>query len=297
VFRYLHRTLWQNHTSDNALVLNTLILFRALDERHFENELLALALDSVKNSLQVGVPASLEAVVPATVERVSGLELKVGLTLVGPEARGRDISNVVNKVCVNRANGQREAHFLECGRGRVEVVSLLVGDTAEVVLQLGRAVGEPVALFSRDVTTPVADLNISLKKGAMCERLGELVAHADLLLSACGKLAVGAVCECSALLLGVFLAVCVQVGGEHGGIRDIGGWELELGLLLEGCVRARYVGGELVQDILLVVLQDLRGNRLESGEEEVGDREGDLLVGGQWCRKGDFVVFGRALVC
>jgi hypothetical protein len=52
-----------------------------------------------------------------------------------------------------------------------------------------------------------------------------------------------------------------------------------------------------VQDILLVVLQDLRGNRLESGEEEVGDREGDLLVGGQWCRKGDFVVFGRALVC
>lgn len=254
MFQYLHRTLWQNHTSDHALVFNTLVLLRALDERHLENKLLALVLDSVKNCLQVGVPASLEAVVPATVQRVSGLQLEVGFTLVGPEARSGNVPNVVNKVCVNRANSKWEAHLLERGRRRVEVVGLLVGDTAEVVLQLGRTVGEPVALLSRDVTTPVADLNISLKKCAVCERLGELIAHADFLLSACGQLAVRAVCECSALLLGVFLAVCVEVCGEHGGIRDIGGRELELGLLLERRVRARYVGGELVQDILLVVL-------------------------------------------
>lgn len=50
-------------------------------------------------------------------------------------------------------------------------------------------------------------------------------------------------------------------------------------------------------DILLVVLLDQCGNRLEGGEDEVGDRKSDLLLGGQRCRKRDLVVFGRALNC
>jgi hypothetical protein len=249
----------------------------------------------MKHSLQIGVPTRLEAVVPAAVQGISGLKLEIGFALVSPEARGRNVSNVVNEVCVNRANGEREAHLLERNRGWVEVVCLLVGDTAEMVLELGRTVGEPVALLSCDVAAPVADFNVSLKKRSMCEGLGELVAHADFLLGTRRKLAVRTVCECSALLLGIFLAIRVQLGGEHSSIGDISGRELKLGLLLKRGVCAWRVSREPVQEILLVVLLDLRGNRLKGGEEEVGDRESDLLVGRQWCRKCDLVVFGRAL--
>jgi hypothetical protein len=174
---------------------------------------------------------------------------------------------------------------------------LLEGDTAEVVLELGGTVGEPVTLLSRDVAAPMADFDIPLKKRGMCEGLGELVAHANFFLSARGQLAVWSVSESIALLLRVLLALSVQVGGKNSSIRDIGCRELELGLLLKGRVCARRVGRELVQDVLLVILLDLGRERLEGGENEVGNREGELLFGGQRCREVDLVVLGRALTC
>jgi len=52
-----------------------------------------------------------------------------------------------------------------------------------------------------------------------------------------------------------------------------------------------------VQDVLLVVLLNLGREGLEGGEDEVGDREGELLFGGQCCWEVDLVVLGRALTC
>lgn len=279
--RSLHCAFRQDHTGDNALVLDTLGLTWALEERHLQDELLRLALDGVEDGLQIGVPTGLEAVVPATVHRISGLELEVRLTLISPEARCRDVSDIVDKVGVHRAHGEREAHLLQGRRGRVEVLRLLESDTAEVVLELRGTVGEPVTLLSRNVAAPMADFDIPLKKRGMCEGLGELVANADFLLSARGQLAVWSVSESIALLLRILLTLRVELSRKNSSVRDIGRRELELGLLLEGCVCARRVGGELVQDVLLVVLLDLGGERLEGREEEVGDREGELLFGGE----------------
>ena len=166
-----------------------------------------------------------------------------------------------------------------------------------MVLELGGTVGEPVTLLSRDVAAPVADFDIPLKKRGMCEGLGELVAHADFFLSTRRKLTVWTVSEGIALLLRVLLALSVELSGKNSSVRDIGCRELELGLLLQGCVCARRVGGELVQDVLLVVLLDLGREGLEGGENKVGDREGELLLGGQRCREVDLVVLGRASVC
>lgn len=276
----LHCAFGQDHTSDNALVLDALVLARTLEERHLQDELLGLALDSVENSLEVGVPASLEAVVPATVQRVSGLQLEVCLAVVGPEARSRNVSDVVNEVGVNRSNAEREAHFLQSGRRRVEVVCLLVGNTTEVVLELRSTVGKPVTLLGCDIAAPVADLNVPLQKCGMCDRFGVLVAYADLLLGACRKLAVRTIGESGSLLLRVFLAIRVQVRRKNGSIRNVGCGKLKLGLLLKSGVCARSVGGKLVQNILLVVLLNLRRKRLKGGENEIRDREGELFLGG-----------------
>lgn len=98
---YLHGTLGQNHAGDNAFIFNTLGLTRALKERNLQDKLFRLPLHSAEHSLEVGIPASLEAVIPATVQRVSGLKLKVCFALVGPEARGRNVSDIVNEVCVD----------------------------------------------------------------------------------------------------------------------------------------------------------------------------------------------------
>ena len=166
-----------------------------------------------------------------------------------------------------------------------------------MVLELGGTVGEPVTLLSRDVAAPVADFDIPFKKRGMCEGLGELVAHADFFLSTRGKLAVWSISECIALLLRVLFALGVEVSRKNSSVRDIGRRELELGLLLEGRVCTRRVGGELVQDVLLVVLLDVGREGLEGGEDKVGDREGELLFGGQRCREVDLVVLGRALAC
>lgn len=112
----------------------------------------------------------------------------------------------------------------------------------------------------------------------MGQWFGELVAHADFLHSTCLALIVRPICEGSSLLLRVILAFGVQRSGQRHCIRHIGGWQLELRLLLECRVGARCIGGEREQDILLVVLLDLRRERLECGKDEVGDGEGLLLL-------------------
>lgn len=132
-------------------------------------------------------------------------------------------------------------------------------------------------LLSRDISAPVADLDISLQQFGVGQRLSELVAHADLLGGSCLALAIWTVRESGSLLLRILLAVCVQRGWHGDDIWDIDRRQLELRLLLECGVGAWSICGELVQDILLVVLLDLGGEGLEGGEDVVGDGEGELL--------------------
>ena len=148
---------------------------------------------------------------------------------------------------------------------------MLVLHAREVVLQGRCTVGQPVTLLSRNVTAPVRHLNIALQQPAVRERAGELVANADFLHSTCGDLAIRTVCEACPLLLRINLPLGVELGGEHGRVWDVGCGELELGLLLEGRVGGGGVRGKGVEDVLLVVLGDLCGERLEGGEDEVGD--------------------------
>lgn len=64
-----------------------------------------------------------------------------------------------------------------------------------MVGEAGAAVGEPVALFGRQVAAPVADFDVALQPGGVDDGFGEFVAHVDGLLGAGGDGAVGAVGE------------------------------------------------------------------------------------------------------
>jgi hypothetical protein len=117
----------------------------------------------------------------------------------------------------------------------------------------------------------VGNLDISFQQLGVAERFGELIAHADLLNCSRFDVGVWAVREGRALLLWIFLALSVEGLWEGCVVWNVGRWELQLGLLLEGCVGAWDVGGEGVLDVLLVVLLDLRGERCEGREDEVSD--------------------------
>ena len=74
----------------------------------------------------------------------------------------------------------------------------------------------------------------------------------------------------------------------------VGGGHLELGLLLHGLVGRVGVGVESNLDILLIGLVDGGRQRAKGGQDRVGDRQGELLLGGQGGGELDAVVFNRA---
>ena len=111
----------------------------------------------------------------------------------------------------------------------------------KLVLELGGAVGQPVALLERDVAAPVRDLDVALQAGAVHDGLGELIADADGLDSTGGELAVGPVGEGGALALGVLLAVGVLRGGQG---RRHRGRRLWGSLSFVFCFRVVYALGE-----------------------------------------------------
>lgn len=119
-----------------------------------------------------------------------------------------------------------------------------------------------------------------------------LIPHADVFNCARGDGVEGAVGEGTALA-GWVLAFGGWFEGRE--IRDVGGWEFDLGLLFGGFVGGGRVGGEGVLDVLLLGLVDCGGKGMECGEDVVGDSEGDF---GGWCerrREMDQDVFGWAM--
>lgn len=70
---------------------------------------------------------------------------------------------------------------------------------------------------------------------------------------------------------GVFGVFGEAVRGELGVVWDVGGGEFELGFLLERGVGGGNEGAEGVLEILLVILVDGGGERLQGGEDGVRD--------------------------
>lgn len=98
------------------------------------------------------------------------------------------------------------------------------------------AVLEPVPLLGREVAAPVADLDVALQQADVQERMRVLVTHADILYRSSGNGVEGPVGE-GAALAGWVLAFGRRLEGCEVG--DVGGWELDFGLLLGGFVGGR----------------------------------------------------------
>lgn len=255
----VHGALGQDHSRDHALVLDTLRLLRAFEEGHAHDESITSTLDPAEVVGQVAVPANLVAVLPSTEQRVSRLQLQIGLPKVGAESRCRDVADLIDKVWVCRSHRQWEAELLERRRCWIVVRRLLVRHTAEVVLERRSAVVQPVSLLERDVAAPVGDFDVTLQQRGVGQRLVELVAHADLLHSARLELVVRTIRVRRTLLLRILLAISIEVRRQGDSLRDVRGGELELRLLLTRCVRTGRVRREAVFHILLVVLGNLCG--------------------------------------
>lgn len=131
----LPRTLGQNDPRNNLLVLNTLSLLWSFQEWHLQNKALSTLLCPSCEILQLSVPADLEVVVPASENGISGLQLEVRFPSAGSESRSRDITNVIDKVCIQASCHERELQLLQRARWRVVVAALLVRNPREVVLQ------------------------------------------------------------------------------------------------------------------------------------------------------------------
>jgi hypothetical protein len=268
-------------------------LLGTLEERNLEN-VAVTGLELAQEVLEVVVPTDLEAVLPATKDGITGLELEKGLLGVvsRAEAGSADIANVVNEVRVCASNDERVLEFLESRSRRVEVLSLLPLDTRELLLEGSTSVLKPVALLGSNVASPVTDFDITLDKSGMQQRLGELVSQRDGLVGTGRDLTVRTVGEGDALLHGILLTL--SVGANNSVLGDVVGGHLQLGLLLQGLVGRVGVGIEGDLDILLVGLVDGSGERGQGGQNRVGNREGELLLGGQRGREGDAVVLDRA---
>lgn len=89
-----------------------------------------------------------------------------------------------------------------------------------------------MTLFGGNVTTPMAQLNISFQTGAMCQRMRELIAYAGLVLCSWLLLTVWTICEARTLFLWTKLALRIELGWDDTCIWNLCRWKLEFGLLL-----------------------------------------------------------------
>lgn len=160
--------------------------------------------------------------------------------------------------------------------GRVIIACGCPGDARELLLQVCAVVGHRVALFNREVPTPVRNLDQPLHAvhlddgGCVLESQGDL--FADNLGSRSG---VRAECKATARLSRVLSAVGLRV--ELSEIRDFVVGEFQLGFLFLGGVCGVRI---LVHSPLKELFLDL-GNEGRDGGEDVGDSEGDLQSEGE----------------
>ena len=175
----LRGALGQDDAHDDALVLDPLAHFRALQERHPER-VGAAGAKPPQRAPQVRVPADLELVAPAAEDGVAGLDLEQrGGAAGAAEVARRHVADVVDEV--GAAGAGREGQPQLAQRVRRWVVVLRGGplDAVEEALDARGAVAELVALLGREVAAPVADLEVALQARDARQRPGEVVAHRD----------------------------------------------------------------------------------------------------------------------
>lgn len=276
-------TFRENNTHNHTLILDTFSHLRSLNERGLED--IGVGVDTrgtAQERSKVVVPSNAEAVVPASEDGVTGLQLQTtsALTNTWTVAAGRNIADIINEVRVDRAGKKRICQLTDRRSRRFLVVGVSPLDARELVGQLRAVVAEPVPFLGCKVAAPVRDLQVTLQKVYGDYGLSELVAHGNWVLGARGHLGgvIRTVSVCRALALGVRAGLETISGCV---IRHIGTGELQLGLLGIGRVGGWHIGGEGVGKVLLVRLSNGRGKRAERGKYRVRDSKGNLRLRGQ----------------
>lgn len=284
----------QDDTENKLLILHALGLLGTLHEGNLEHVTIS-SLELPQVILELRVPPDLEAVLPAAKDWVARLQLQQRLLAVdGPEPGSADVSDVIDEVGIRTAERDWVVELLERRRGRVVVLHLLPCNAGELVLERGATVLEPVTLLGCEISAPVADFNVTLQEGSMEQWLGEVVSYGNLLLRSSRHLGIRTVRQAGSLFLGVILALLVLT--HNGILRGVGGWELELSLLLQRSVGRRGVGVQVDLHVLLVALAfDACRDRVEGSQDRVRDGEGDLVGRGEWRGQLDEVILDRAV--
>jgi hypothetical protein len=157
----VHCSLWENDTKLNVLVFHPLWLLWPLEEWHVQNISLTSA-QLAQEFLEIRIPPNTEWVVPSSENGVSRLDFEICFTLVASESRGRHVPNHISKIWIQTSNLEWELELLY-GYGRRVVICLLGKLNArELVCQIRSVVVQSVSFLKRNISSPVADFNISL---------------------------------------------------------------------------------------------------------------------------------------
>lgn len=263
-------------------VLHALDLLRAFQERHVEH--ISTGLSPSQRALRVHVPANRKGVLPPAKHGIPRPRVENDLPPAALHIGSRHVANLIRVVQVRAPRTQREPQLLERPASGVHELRLLPLDPAELAREVRAAVPQVVALLERDVAAPVADLDVALKRRDVQHGLRELEAGARRRAGAGGLLVEGPVDELGTLLL--------RVLADAGVVGDVARGELDLGLLLRGRVGGLAVGGEVVGEVLLVVLVYRRGERGVALGVVEGDADGLLGGGTEGFGQSDAVVLG-----
>lgn len=117
----------------------------------------------------------------------------------------------------------------------------------------------------------MGNFDIALEYCCMGHGFRELITYADRLCGASGDFVVETICEGRALLLWVILLLLVELCGKSGVIWYIAVGELDLCALLLSQVGRWGVCAKGVLEILFICLRELCRNRMERGEDRVGN--------------------------
>lgn len=144
------------------LVFDSLGLLGALEEGHIQN-ISTARVQLAQEVLNVRVPSYTEWVVPTSEDRITRLELQTGFAVVAAESGCGDISNNISEVGIQASNFQREYEVLDCRCGALDVLCLCPFYSVELLREIRCAVVQSVSLLECNISTPVANLNISLQ--------------------------------------------------------------------------------------------------------------------------------------
>ena len=110
-------TLRKKNIEVDLLILNTLELLGSLNERNSKNIASGRGLAHKVGSIRV--PSNGERGLPAAKQRVSELQLKKSLSLIGSESGCRNVANNINVVGIHTSNLERNSHVGERMAGSV----------------------------------------------------------------------------------------------------------------------------------------------------------------------------------